>query len=120
MSGILIIEDNPQVRQLICGEVRDLAESLYESGDGAEALTLYRQFLPDWVLMDLEMKEIDGLTATRQIIARFPDAHVCIVSSYDDEYLREEARAAGAGGYVCKENLQLLRPLLMEAFKRSR
>lgn len=120
MSGILIIDDNPQVRQLICGEVRDLAERLHESGDGADALALYRQFLPDWVLMDLEMKPVDGLTATRQITVQFPDAHICIVTSYDDEYLREAARAAGARGYVCKENLQLLRPLLMEVSERSR
>ena len=120
MTGILIIEDNPQVRRLIEDEVRDLAAHLYEGDDGAEAVALYREFLPDWVLMDLEMKRVDGLTATRQIVAQFPDAHICIVTSYDDEYLREEAKAAGASGYVCKENLQLLRFLLMEDSGRSR
>ncbi len=108
----MIIEDNPQVRFLIRSEVCDLAEHLYEGDDGAAAVALYRELLPDWVLMDLEMKQMDGLTATRRIVAQFPDAHICIVTSYDDEYLRAEARAAGASGYVCKENLQLLRPLL--------
>ncbi len=112
MAAILIIEDNPQVRQLICGEVRELAERFYEGSDGLEALALYRRYLPDWVLMDVEMKPVDGLTATRQIKAEFPEARICIVTSYDDAYLRAEARAAGAGGYVVKENLHLLRSLL--------
>lgn len=113
MTEILIIEDNPQVRRLIRSEVCDLAKHLHEASDGAQALALYRKHLPDWILMDLEMKQTDGLTTTRQIKAAFPEARICIVTSYDDEYLREEARAAGASGYVSKENLQLLRTLLL-------
>ena len=120
MAAILIIEDNPQVRRLIRDEVFDLAEHLHEGDDGAEAVALYREYLPDWVLMDLAMKRVDGLTATRQIVSQFPDAHICIVTSYDDEYLREEAKAAGARGYISKENLQLLRPLLTATIECSR
>ncbi len=96
MTDILIIEDNATVRQLIKSEVRDLADGFHEGSDGAEALALYRRHKPDWVLMDLEMKQTDGLTATRQIIAAFPQARVCIVTNYDDDFLREEARRARA------------------------
>ncbi len=112
MTDILIIEDNATVRQLIKSEVRDLADGFHEGSDGAEALALYRRHKPDWVLMDLEMKQTDGLTATRQIIAAFPQARVCIVTNYDDDFLREEARRAGARGFVVKADLYLLREIL--------
>ena len=112
MSVILIIEDNPQVCSLIKGEIADLASEFYEGRDGAEAVALYGKFHPDWVLMDLEMAQVDGLTATRRIIAEFPTARICIVTNYDDDFLREEAQRAGACGYVVKEDLQLLRSVL--------
>lgn len=55
--------------------------------------------------MDIRMDEVDGIQATRQIIAADPAAKVVIVTDYDDEALREAAMAAGARGYVLKENL---------------
>jgi CheY-like chemotaxis protein len=114
MNGILIIEDNPRVRRLIRSEIADLARSFYEGDDGALALELYRRFLPDWVLMDLEMKQTDGLTATREIISFFPQARICIVTNYDDDFLRQEAQAAGARGFVSKHDLFALRPFLSD------
>jgi len=114
MNGILIVEDNPQVRRLIKNEIADLAAHFHEASDGAEAFALYSRHHPDWVLMDLEMKETDGLTATRQVIAAFPQARVCIVTNYDDDFLREEAGRAGACGFVVKADLYLLRAMLTE------
>ena len=58
------------------------------------------------------MKSVDGLTATRCLLKRWPQAQVVIVTSYDDDLLREEARQAGACGYVLKENLLEVRQLL--------
>lgn len=112
MNGILIVEDNARVRRLIRNEIADLAREFYEGDDGAVALELYRRFTPDWVLMDLEMKQIDGLTAAREIISFFPQARICIVTNYDDDFLREEARRAGACGFVVKADLHLLCGLL--------
>ncbi len=73
--------------------------------DGAEALDAYHRCLPDWVLMDIEMEEVDGITATREILLSYPRARVVIVSKYADDQTREAARKAGACGYVLKENL---------------
>ena len=55
---------------------------------------------------------MDGLTATREIIAAYPEAKVVIVSRHGDEQTREAARAAGACGFVLKENLLALRELI--------
>jgi len=67
---------------------------------------------PDWVLMDIDLPEVDGINATRQIVAAHPEARVVIVTSYDDAGLRETARSAGACEYVVKENLIEIRCIL--------
>ncbi|MBI4580970.1 MAG: response regulator transcription factor [Planctomycetes bacterium] len=112
---VLIVDDNDRMRQLIRGLITDLAEEIDERSDGAQALTAYAASRPDWVLMDLSMKDVNGLTATRQIRAAFPAVKIIIVTSYDDPYLRQEALSAGACGYVVKANLLELRRLLTES-----
>ncbi len=109
---LLIVEDNYHMRRLIKSVVSNIADCIIECGDGSEALEAYRAHRPDWVLMDIEMKNMDGLTATRQIKAAFPDARIVIVTEYDHLDWREEARRAGACGYVLKENLSEVRGIL--------
>jgi DNA-binding NarL/FixJ family response regulator len=62
--------------------------------------------------MDIEMKGMDGITATREITRAFPGARVIIVTQHNDEMLRAAASAAGACGYVPKENLLAIRELI--------
>ena len=107
-----MVEDNYQMRRLIKSVVGGLADAVFECGDGEEALEAYRAHRPDWVLMDIEMKRLDGLSATRQIKAAFPEARIVIVTEYDQTDWREEARRAGACDYVLKENLSELRHIL--------
>ena len=109
---LMIVEDNEQMRRLIRSFVERLADQICECSDGAEAVAAYAAHRPDWVLMDVEMKEMDGITATRKIRESFADAKILIVTQYDDATTREAARAAGACGYVLKENLLEVRRLL--------
>ena len=83
-----------------------------ECSDGAEALGCYGAERPDWVFMDVEMPGLDGLAATRQIQACYPSARVIFVSHHADEEMRSAARKLGACGFVNKERLAELRPLL--------
>ncbi len=112
---ILIVEDNPQMRQLIRSVVARISLEVYECGDGAEALAAYTTHLPDCVLMDIDLPRLNGLEAARQITSAFPDAHILIVTNYDDARLRAAATAAGARGYVLKENLLEVRQWLAPA-----
>jgi two-component system response regulator DegU len=89
-----------------------LVDGVFECADGSEAFALYETHRPDWVLMDIEMKNVDGISATRQIIGAFPKARIAIVTSYDDEDLRESAADAGAREYIVKQNLIAIRRLL--------
>jgi CheY-like chemotaxis protein len=112
MTSLLIVDDNAAMRRLIKDLIVGLASSIYECADGGQALEIYEQFRPDLILMDIEMAEMDGLTATRQIIAAYPDTKIVMVTKYGSERLRQAARQAGACGYVLKENLMELRDLL--------
>lgn len=110
---ILIVEDSESMRQLIKKLVGDLTEAFSECSDGAQALGAYRDNQPDWVLMDIQMKDMDGLAATREIKGAFPQARIVIVTGYDDARLRKAAQNAGACAYVHKENLLDLRRILI-------
>jgi len=111
---ILIVEDNDSMRQMIKKLLSDLTDAFKECVDGAQALAAYGQHHSDWVLMDINMKVMDGLAATRQIKAAFPEARIIIVTGYDDARLREAAHSAGAWAYVNKENLFELRRILVQ------
>ena len=116
---LLIVDDNAEVRRMIRRYVADLAGEISEIDDGAKAFDAYAAFLPDWVLMDIEMKHTNGIVATERIRAAYPQANIVIVTTHDDDCLRERATAAGACGYVLKENLCALRSMLMTGSMNS-
>jgi DNA-binding NarL/FixJ family response regulator len=108
-AKFLVVDDHAGVRRTIreflpAGEVTECA-------DGEEALSRYASEHPDWVLMDIEMGGMDGLTATRRLKARFPEARVIIVSDHGDEEFRKAARDMGVCGFIHKEHLEQLQLL---------
>ena len=109
---LMIVDDNPEMRRVRRRTLSSVATEIVECEGGAEALEAYARWRPDWVLMDIEMAGGDGISATRQITAAFPEARVVILTSHGDEPLRVAARESGAYGYVLKENLFELRRLL--------
>jgi CheY-like chemotaxis protein len=102
------------MRRAISLVVKDLAGEISECGDGSQALAAYADHLPDWVLMDIRMKQTDGLTASRQIKTAFPDARIVVVTVCKGNDMREAARASGACAYVVKDNLLELRRILTD------
>jgi CheY-like chemotaxis protein len=115
MHKILIVDDDPRMRQMIRQTVAGSASAIWEASDGGEAITLCAAERPDCVLMDLRMKPVDGLRATAQIKARCPGTCVVIVSQYDEPELRAEAVRVGACAYVLKEDLFQLPRILSAA-----
>lgn len=112
---LMIVEDNTPMRRLLRSIVTRLADQICECSDGTEAVAAYPVHHPDWVLMDVEMEPMDGLTATRQIKARFANANIVIVTQYDDAATRAAAREAGAIAYVHKGNLETVRNIVSRA-----
>ncbi len=112
---VLIVDDSRPMRELIKMTLAGVAEVVSECADGAEVLDAYTRLQPDWVLMDVEMKNVDGITATRQIMASYLQARIMIITDYNDDALRRAAYEAGACQYVVKENLLDILDILPEA-----
>jgi CheY-like chemotaxis protein len=111
---LLIVEDNPSVRRLLKKVVKGLADDILECADGLEGVRLYQSERPDFVLMDINLRETDGIAATRNIRTFDPQAKVIIVTNYDEPDLRQAAAEAGAIGFVPKENLSQLHAFLKQ------
>jgi CheY-like chemotaxis protein len=106
---VLIVDDDRPMRELIKRILGDLVDEFCECTGGRDAPAFYATGHPDWVLMDIRMKDGDGLTATEEIVATHSDARVIILTSFNDASLREAARKVGAKAYVLKENLAEIR-----------
>lgn len=111
---MVIVDDNAKMRRYIRGTVNDLAQDIFEGGDGAEAIALYEQHRPEWLVIDIAMPVMDGIEATRRIRNKWPAAKIVILTVFEDPDLREEAREAGACAYLLKEDLLDLRRILAE------
>ena len=103
---VLVADDQSMVRagfrMLLAGE-EDI-EVVAEASNGKEAVEKAARFDPTVVLMDIRMPELDGLEATRRILAADPDARVLVLTTFDlDEYVYEALRA-GASGFVLKDD----------------
>lgn len=78
-------------------------EVVADAGDAREALEQVRRHLPDVVVMDIRLPGRNGVEATREIMEKYPDVKVIILTSYADEDILFDAIAAGAAGYVLKQ-----------------
>lgn len=112
LQNLLIVEDNSSMRRLIRSIVEDLAVNIHECEDGEEALAVYEEIYPEWILMDVEMEQKDGFTATQEIIEAHPEAKILILTKYGTERMREKARLVGASEYVLKEDLVTIREII--------
>src|SRR5512134_3518960 len=102
---VLVADDQSMVRagfrMLLGGE--DEIEVVAEAANGLEAIEKAERFDPTVVLMDIRMPELDGLEATRRILAADDTARVLILTTFDlDEYIYEALRV-GASGFVLKD-----------------
>ena len=108
----LIVDDHDPIRRTLRELLTIPADDVREAIDGAQADLAYEEQRPDWVIMDVRMEPVGGLTATRQILSRYPAAKVILISQFDDPDLRASACDAGAHAFVSKNNLFLLVALI--------
>jgi DNA-binding NarL/FixJ family response regulator len=103
---VLVADDQSLVRagfRMLLSDEEDI-EVVAEAANGLEAVDKTVRFEPTVVLMDIRMPELDGLEATRQILAAGGDARILILTTFDlDEYVYEALRA-GASGFVLKDD----------------
>lgn len=107
MVTILIVDDYEPVRR----GIRHLLETqpewrvCGEASNGVEALDKIDELLPQIVLMDIQMPELDGLAATRRSVEANPQVKIIILSQHESGYAKQNAMAAGAYGFVPKSEV---------------
>lgn len=101
---VMLVDDHLMVRRGLATflKVFDDLELVGEAADGETAVQICGHVLPDVILMDMVMPDIDGVTATRLIRQRFPTVQVIALTSFKEKGLVQSALQAGAIGYLLK------------------
>lgn len=111
---VVLVDDD----QLVCLslkiilEANETIEVAAIGNDGSDALSLYRQYTPDILLMDIRMQGMNGTEALENLLKEFPQAKVLFLTTFvDDEYI-VKALELGAKGYIIKQNFEHIVPAL--------
>lgn len=102
---VLIVDDQRLVRaglRMLCESTPDL-DVVAEAADGEQAVKSALELVPDVILMDLRMPGLDGIEATRLVMAARPESKVLALTTFDDDAHLYPALAAGAAGFLVKD-----------------
>ena len=117
---IMVLDDSARMREMIRDVLHNCVDEFFECGNGNQAIDDYEKYNPDIVLMDIKMGEADGIIATEQIIGKYPQAKIFMVTNYDDPYLKTASENAGASEYILKDDLLRIEHLVKsEILKRN-
>lgn len=108
-TKIVIIDDHQLFREGV-KRILDFEKSfsvVAEGDDGSEAMALVEEYDPDVIIMDINMPNTNGVEATRQLINKYPESKVIILSIHDDENYVTHALKTGASGYLLKKWMQM-------------
>jgi DNA-binding NarL/FixJ family response regulator len=107
--SVLLVDDHALVRRGFRRIIEDESDIrvVGEAGDGPSAMKLADELHPSVIVMDCAMPGMNGLEATRQILAKHPEALILMLSMHPEETLVKQALSAGARGYVLKNAVDL-------------
>ena len=115
---IIIVDDDCLVAGALKTilEVNEDVKVLDTGSDGKQACQLYKKYKPDVLLMDIRMKEMDGLEASERILKMDPKANILLLTTFsDDEYIVKALRL-GAKGYLLKQDYGSILPALRAVY----
>ena len=110
---ILVVDDSSMMRKMIIKTLSDAGHTVVgDAKNGQEAIAFYRELKPDVVTMDITMREVDGISAAREILRSDPNAQIIFLSNLDENKYGKEAMAIGARGYVSKSRAKEILTLI--------
>jgi NarL family two-component system response regulator LiaR len=103
---IMLVDDHIKIHRSIAAVIDyiDGMELIAQASNGEEAIQLCREYMPDVILMDVIMPQMDGIEATRIIHEAFPSVKILALSSFEDEESVRDMLLAGASGYILKNS----------------
>jgi two-component system chemotaxis response regulator CheY len=116
---IMVVDDNKHMRAVIKETLSVISCSIIECSNGKEAIDGYENNLPDWVLMDVMMKPMNGITALTEIRKNYPEAKVIMVTNSVEEEVSSASFKAGATAFVRKESLSSIPDLILKKQNNS-
>lgn len=104
MIKLIVADDHALVRAGICSllKSKEDIDVVAEAGSGEEAIRLCREHKPDVILLDLELKDMDGLEVTKAVISSMPDIKVLILTMHENEEYALRVLRTGASGFIVK------------------
>lgn len=102
MKSILIIDDDPLIRKTLSSHLLKGDYEIVAAEDGEEGLQQYAEFMPDLVILDIRLPDMDGLEVLSKIREKNKNAHIIIMTAYDDMKTTVEAIKLGAFEYLVK------------------
>jgi len=100
---ILVVDDEPKIRMFIRANLEARGYEVHMAQDGVEAVETASRVLPDVIILDVNMPNMDGIEATRRIKDKDPSISVIVLTMYDNDAYVIDAVRAGASGYLLKE-----------------
>lgn len=110
---VLLVDDHHGIRELEKSIFSSLFDTFYESTSGEDAVTIYKTYKPDWVLMDYKMRGMTGIEAAKKIKENDAGAKVIMVTQFDDVDLRKKALESGVVAFVLKEKLSTIKNIIL-------
>ena len=106
--NIMLVDDSEKFRvylkSLLVKQIPQI-DCVVECKNGLESVERYRSCYTDWVFMDIEMPEMNGLTALGKILSFHPTANIIIMTQYNDDEYRDKALSLGAKAFIVKDNI---------------
>jgi len=99
---VLIVDDETDVVDFLERFMNRFNITVIKATGGEDALDLYQQYLPDWVFLDIQMPDKDGVSVLKELKKKYPKSQVIMITGQDDKKVKERARKYGALDYILK------------------
>lgn len=114
---LLLVDDNDNIRRIMKDLYSPYFNEIVECTDGTEVVEQFSSINPDWTVMDIQMKRMDGIEAAEKVIHVEPNAKIILISQFDDVEIVSEARRSGAIAFVKKDSLENVIEVIRNAKK---
>lgn len=112
---MLIADANDRMRLLLRSTLSDLEAEILEARTSESALECVRTHRPEWVMLEFNLRPLNGLVVAQTIRGEFPTAKIVMVTNCDDPEVKARAQAIGVLSYILKDDLLEVRKLIRSA-----